>query len=143
MCVLGTRYSSGLAGAPRGDMALTVSTGFRHRVVWITAYVNKTLSESGQVRLASTRWQDEPEVDFNLLKDYRDLTRLATAFRLIATLHDLPAMQAAAADPFPATFSYKIRSVTAIRRRPRMSESLSVARWNTPQGEIPARASAA
>jgi 5-(hydroxymethyl)furfural/furfural oxidase len=114
MCVLGTRYSSGLAGAPRGDMALTVSTGFRHRVVWITAYVNKTLSESGQVRLASTRWQDEPEVDFNLLKDYRDLTRLATAFRLIATLHDLPAMQAAAADPFPATFSYKIRSVTDV-----------------------------
>jgi 5-(hydroxymethyl)furfural/furfural oxidase len=114
MCVLGMRFSSGLADAPGGDMALTVASGLQQRLVWITAYVNKTFSEAGQVRLASTNWQDEPEVDFNLLADQRDLTRLADAFRLIATLHDLPAMQAATSDPFPASFSYKARKVTEV-----------------------------
>jgi 5-(hydroxymethyl)furfural/furfural oxidase len=112
-CLLGMRFSSGLTGSPGGDMALTVSSsGIHSRFAHMTVWVNKTLSEAGQVRLASADWRDEPNVDFNLLKDQRDLTRLANAFRLIATLHDLPAMRAVTSDAFPISFTDKVRDLT-------------------------------
>ena len=71
---LALRYSSGLPDIPAGDM-LTVIT---NKTSWhavgeqigsfiITVY--KTYSETGQVRLASADWRDEPEVDFSLLSD--------------------------------------------------------------------------
>ena len=67
-------------GAPPGDMALTVSNksawhAIDDRIAVITLWVNKTFSETGEVRLASADWRAEPEVDFNLLSDHRDLQR--------------------------------------------------------------------
>jgi 5-(hydroxymethyl)furfural/furfural oxidase len=108
---LGMRFSSGLEGAPPGDMAVTVSTAFNSRISVITVWVNKTFSQSGQVRLVSPDWRDEPQVDFNLLTDPRDLTRLSDGFKRMAALHDLAPMKAATADPFPASFTDKIRSL--------------------------------
>jgi 5-(hydroxymethyl)furfural/furfural oxidase len=108
---LGMRFSSGLEHAPRGDMALTVSTAFENRIAVITLWVNKTFSESGQVRLASPDWRDEPRVDFNLLADQRDVTRLMDGFRLVYDFHDLPPLKAATSDAFPASFTDKIRKV--------------------------------
>ena len=109
--LLGMRFSSGLIGAPRGDMALTVTTAFRDRIALITLWVNKTFSELGQVRLASSDWREEPRVDFNLLADHRDLTRLMDGFRRIASLHELQPMKAVTSDAFPASFTDKIRKV--------------------------------
>jgi 5-(hydroxymethyl)furfural/furfural oxidase len=110
--LLGMRFSSGLEAAPTGDMALTLAAGFGGRITMMTLCVNKTFSAAGQVRLASTDWQEEPQVDFNLLQDPRDLTRLLDGFRRIASLHDLPPMQAITSDPFAASYSYKVRKVT-------------------------------
>jgi 5-(hydroxymethyl)furfural/furfural oxidase len=115
--LLGMRFSSNLADAPPGDMALTVTTAFRERIAVITIWVNKTFSDAGQVRLASADWREEPRVDFNLLADHRDLSRLLDGFRRIASLHDLPPMQAAMSDPFPASFTDKVRSVGDIDPR--------------------------
>jgi 5-(hydroxymethyl)furfural/furfural oxidase len=111
---LGMRFSSGIEGAPPGDMALTVSNksawhAIGDRIAVITLWVNKTFSEAGQVRLSSANWRDEPRVDFNLLSDHRDLMRLAKGFREIAALHDLPLLRAVASDAFPASFTDKIR----------------------------------
>ena len=113
---LGMRFSSGIEGAPQGDMALTASNksawhAIGDRIAVITLWVNKTFSETGQVRLAGTDWRQEPDVDFNLLSDHRDLVRLTGGFRRIAALHDLPPLQAITADPFPASFTDKIRKV--------------------------------
>jgi 5-(hydroxymethyl)furfural/furfural oxidase len=113
---LGMRFSSGLDGAPIGDMALTVSNksawhDIGDRIAVITLWVNKTFSESGQVKLTSTDWREEPSVDFNLLADQRDLTRLMNGFRRIATLHTMPPLQAVTSDAFPASFTDKIRKV--------------------------------
>ncbi len=113
---LGMRFSSGVEGAPVGDMALTVSNksawhAIGDRIAVITLWVNKTFSETGQVRLSSTDWRQEPDVDFNLLSDHRDLVRLARGFRQIAALHDLPPLQAVTSDAFPASFTDKIRKV--------------------------------
>jgi 5-(hydroxymethyl)furfural/furfural oxidase len=114
--VLGLRFSSGLDGAPSGDMALTVSTksawhAIGDRIASMTLWVNKTFSEKGEVRLTSPDWRDEPSVDFNLLSDQRDLLRLMNGFRRIAALHDLPPLKAITSDAFPASFSDKIRKI--------------------------------
>jgi 5-(hydroxymethyl)furfural/furfural oxidase len=113
---LGMRFSSGIDGAPPGDMALTASNksawhAIGDRIAVITLWVNKTFSETGQVRLSGADWRREPDVDFNLLSDHRDLVRLTNGFRRIATLHDLPPLQAITSDPFPASFTDKIRQV--------------------------------
>jgi 5-(hydroxymethyl)furfural/furfural oxidase len=113
---LGMRFSSGVDGAPPGDMALTVSNksawhAIGDRIAVITLWVNKTFSETGQVRLSSADWRQEPDVDFNLLSDHRDLVRLAKGFREIAALHELPPLKAVTSDAFPASFTDKIRQV--------------------------------
>jgi len=122
---LGMRFSSGAEGAPAGDMALTVSNksawhAIGDRIGVITLWVNKTFSETGQVRLASSDWRDEPKVDFNLLSDHRDLIRLAKGFQQIAALHDLPPLRAVTSDVFPASFTDKIRKVGTYNTRNRI-----------------------
>jgi 5-(hydroxymethyl)furfural/furfural oxidase len=122
---LGMRFSSGIDGAPPGDMALTASNksawhAIGDRIAVITLWVNKTFSETGQVRLASPDWRQEPEVDFNLLSDHRDLQRLARGFRQIADLHALPPLQAVTSDTFPASFTDKIRRVSTYNTKNRV-----------------------
>ncbi len=122
---LGMRFSSGLDGAPSGDMALTVSNksawhAIGDRIAVVTLWVNKTFSESGQVHLRSAAWRDEPRVDFNLLADQRDLIRLMNGFRQIASLHELPPLKEVAADPFPASFTDKIRKIGDVTLRNKM-----------------------
>lgn len=111
--LMGLRFSSD-PQQPNGDMAVTVTTGFGGRIAIMTLCVNKTFSQSGQVRLTSADWRVEPRVDFNLLNDRRDLTRLMAGFRHVAALYNHPALQAVTSDPFPASFTYKARKVSEI-----------------------------
>ncbi len=127
--LLGLRFSSGLDGAPSGDMALTVSTksawhAIGDRIASMTLWVNKTFSEKGEVRLTSADWRDEPSVDFNLLSDQRDLLRLMDGFRRIAALHDLPPLKAITSDAFPASFSDKIRKIGDVTLKNKILTSL-------------------
>ena len=112
--LLGMRFSSDLEDAPHGDMAMTITTAFANRIAVITVWVNKTFSEAGRVRLASQDWREEPRVDFNLLADPRDLTRLMNGFQRIASLHELPPMKAITSDAFPASFTDKVRKVNDV-----------------------------
>ncbi len=120
--LVGLRYSSEIGGAPPGDMFVAVV----HKSAWhavgeqigsFLIFVNKTYSETGQVRLASTDWRAEPTVEFNLLSDRRDLERLMQAFRNMAVLYDDPAMQAVASNPFPASYTDKVRQVGVVNRK--------------------------
>jgi 5-(hydroxymethyl)furfural/furfural oxidase len=122
---LGIRYSSGMGGAPPGDMfVVTTAKSSWHavgeQIGTFLLFVNKTFSESGQVRLQSTHWSDEPEVEFNLLSDRRDLERLADGIRRLAPLFTDPAMQGVVSDPFPASYSDKVRQVGAINTKNRI-----------------------
>jgi 5-(hydroxymethyl)furfural/furfural oxidase len=119
---LGMRFSSGLEGAPPGDMALTVSNksawhAIGDRIAVITLWVNKTFSEAGQVCLTTADWREEPRVDFNLLADQRDLVRLMDGFRRISSLHELPPLKEVTAEPFPASFTDKIRKIGDVTLR--------------------------
>src|SRR5260370_8332572 len=63
--------------------------------------VYKTLSETGQVRLAARDWHAEPIVEFNLLSDRRDLERLVDGFRRLGPSHMNAPPQGARPDPSP------------------------------------------
>ncbi len=120
--LLGLRFSSELPGMPVSDMAVSVSTkaawhAVGEQICSITTWVNKTYSEAGEVRLASADWRDQPEVDFRLLHDRRDLERLMAALRRLRALFDTPSMKEATCDPFAASFSEKVRQVGVINRK--------------------------
>jgi 5-(hydroxymethyl)furfural/furfural oxidase len=82
--------------------------------------VNKTYSETGQVKLAAADWRREPIVEFNLLSDRRDLERLTDGFRRVGRMHMNPAVQAVTSDPFPASYSERVKKVGAVNARNRL-----------------------
>jgi 5-(hydroxymethyl)furfural/furfural oxidase len=122
---LAMRYSSQLGGAPPGDMFVVGATktswhAVGEQIGTFILFVNKTFSETGQVRLRTPNWSDEPEVEFNLLSDKRDLDRIADGIRRLTPLYDSPAMRRVASDPFPASYSDKVRQVGAITTKNRI-----------------------
>ncbi|MGE0419574.1 MAG: GMC family oxidoreductase [Acetobacteraceae bacterium] len=119
---VGLRYSSGLPGIPAGDMMTVVTNKTSwHKVgeqigsFIVTVY--KTYSETGEVKLQSPDWRAEPSVDFNLLSDQRDLERMMDGVRRFSALHLTEAMQAVTTDPFPASYSDKVRQVGLVSRK--------------------------
>ena len=135
--VMGARFSSGHPDAPAGDMALTVSThsswhAIGRRISATTIWVNKTLSDTGQVRLDSADPRVEPRVDFNLLSDQRDLVRLMDAFRLVAAVHEQPPLRAVLEEVFPSSFSDKIRTVSSVNVRNRVLTAIGAALMDGP-----------
>ncbi len=121
----GLRYSSKLPGIPAGDMftVVTNKTSWHKVGEQIASFiiaVYKTYSETGQVRLRSANWQEEPQVDFNLLSDARDLERMMDGVRRFGAMHLTPAMQGVTSDPFPASYSDRVRQVGLLSRKNKM-----------------------
>ncbi len=122
---IGMRYSSKMGGAPPGDMFVVGASktswhSVGEQIASFILFVNKTYSETGEVRLRSPSPVDEPEVDFNLLSDRRDLERLADGVRRLTPLYEDPAMRAMMSDPFPASYSDKVRQVGEINTKNRI-----------------------
>ena len=116
------RYSSHLPGIPAGDMMTVVTNKTSWHAVGeqigsfiVTVY--KTYSENGEVKLNTPNWRDEPSVDFNLLSDQRDLERMMDGVRRFSAMHLTPAMQGVTSDPFPASYSDKVRQVGLLSRK--------------------------
>ena len=116
------RYSSGLPGIPAGDMMTVVTNKTSwHKVgeqigsFIVTVY--KTYSENGEVKLRTANPADEPSVDFNLLSDQRDLERMMDGVRRFSAMHLTPIMQSVTTNPFPASYSDKVRQVGLLSRK--------------------------
>jgi 5-(hydroxymethyl)furfural/furfural oxidase len=127
--VVGLRFSSGLEDAPAGDMFMSVASksawhAVGEQVGSMLTWVNKTYSQRGQVRLASTDWRAHPEVEFNLLSDRRDLERLMIGFRLAAALSLSPPLAAVTADPFPTSYSDRVRRIGVVNTKNRILTSI-------------------
>jgi 5-(hydroxymethyl)furfural/furfural oxidase len=127
---VGLRYSSELPGMHRGDMfVVAVSKSAWHaigeRIASFLIAVYHTCSERGEVKLASRHWRDEPQVDFNLLSDRRDLQRLMQAFRKLGALYASPAMRAVTSDPFPASYTDRVRRIGVVNTRNRLLTAIT------------------
>lgn len=126
---VGLRYSSKLPDMHEGDMfAVAVSKSAWHavgeRIASFLIAVYHTCSERGQVKLTSRDWREEPLVEFNLLSDRRDLERLMQGFRMMGRLYADPAMRNVTADPFPATYSDRVRKIGVVNAKNRLLTSL-------------------
>jgi 5-(hydroxymethyl)furfural/furfural oxidase len=119
---MGLRSSSGLPGIPAGDMFVVVITKSAWHAVGeqigsLLTFVNKTYSETGQVKLASRDPREEPIVEFNLLSDRRDLDRLMSGFRKMAGLQMSAPLKAVTDKPFPAAYSDRVRKIGVVNTK--------------------------
>jgi len=120
--LVGLRYSSGLPGIPKGDMFVAVAGksawhAVGEQIASLLMFVNKTYSETGQVKLASRDWRREPIVEFNLLSDTRDMERLKSGFHRMAALQMSDALKAVTTDPFPASYSDRVRKIGVVNTK--------------------------
>jgi 5-(hydroxymethyl)furfural/furfural oxidase len=127
--LLALRYSSGVGGVAPGDMfAAVVSKSAWHavgeQIASFITFVNKTYSETGQVKLASSDWRAEPIVEFNLLSDKRDLDRLMNGFKKMAVLQMTDAMKAVTDNPFPASYSDRVRQIGVVNNKNKILTSI-------------------
>jgi len=109
------RFSSGLEQTPEGDMhgAILSRSGWHsigYRLGSIFFWVNKSYSR-GRVRLCSVDPLQEPEVEFNMLSDPRDLQRLKDALRLGARTLGAASLDAERSVVFPSSYSPRVAKV--------------------------------
>ena len=126
---VGLRYSSGLPGIPKGDMFVAVVTksawhAVGEQIASLLTFINKTYSETGQVKLASRDWRREPIVEFNLLSDKRDLDRLMSGFRKMAALQMSGPLKAITDNPFPASYSDRVRKIGVVNAKNKFLTSI-------------------
>ena len=131
------RYSSGLSGVPSGDMFVAVLSKSAWHAVGaqigsLLTFVNKTYSETGQVKLASRDPSAEPIVEFNLLSDRRDLDRLMSGFRKMAALQMSAPLRAVTDKPFPASYSDRVRRIGVVNAKNRILTAIAAALMDGP-----------
>jgi len=134
---LGLRYSSGLPDVPRGDMFVVVLSKSAWHAVGaqigsLLTFVNKTYSETGQIKLASRDPAAEPTVEFNLLSDRRDLDRLMSGFRKMAAVQMSEAVRAVTDKPFPASYTDRVRKIGVVNTRSRILTKIAAALMDGP-----------
>jgi 5-(hydroxymethyl)furfural/furfural oxidase len=134
---VGLRYSSGLPGIPQGDMFVAVlSKSAWHavgaQIASLLTFVNKTYSETGQVKLASRDPRAEPIVQFNLLSDRRDLDRLMSGFRKMAALQMSAPLRAVTDKPFPASYSDRVRKIGVVNAKNKILTAIAAALMDGP-----------
>jgi 5-(hydroxymethyl)furfural/furfural oxidase len=134
---LGLRYSSGLPDVPKGDMFVVVLSKSAWHAVGAQigsalTFVNKTYSETGQIKLASRDPAAEPIVEFNLLSDRRDLDRLMSGFRKMAAMQMSESVKAVTDKPFPAAYTDKVRKIGVVNTRNRILTNIAAALMDGP-----------
>ena len=134
---VGLRYSSGLPNVPKGDMFVAVLSKSAWHAVGaqigsLLTFVNKTYSETGQVKLASRDPRMEPIVEFNLLSDSRDLDRLMSGFRKMAALQMSAPLRAVTDKPFPASYSDRVRKIGVVNAKNKILTAIAAALMDGP-----------
>jgi 5-(hydroxymethyl)furfural/furfural oxidase len=134
---VGLRYSSGLSGVPDGDMFIAVLSksawhAVGEQIASLLTFVNKTYSETGQVKLASRDPLTEPIVQFNLLSDRRDLDRLMSGFRMTAALQMSSSLKAVTDKPFPASYSDRVRKIGVVNAKNKVLTTIAAALMDGP-----------
>jgi 5-(hydroxymethyl)furfural/furfural oxidase len=134
---LGLRYSSHLPGLPKGDMFVVVLSKSAWHAVGeqigsLLTFVNKTYSETGQIKLASRDPDAEPIVEFNLLSDHRDLDRLKSGFRKMAAMQMSEAVKAVTDKPFPAAYTDRVRKIGVVNTKNKILTTIAAALMDGP-----------
>ncbi|WP_218510372.1 GMC family oxidoreductase [Variovorax sp. dw_308] len=119
---VGCRYSSGVVGAPSGDMLMLGVTktswhAVGERIGTLLTYINNPFSASGEVTLDSPDWRQFPSVSLGMLSDERDIERLTDGFVRMAALQASSALSAITEHPFLASYGEKVRQIGMLSKR--------------------------
>jgi 5-(hydroxymethyl)furfural/furfural oxidase len=111
-------YSSGIDGAPAGDMVMSVicKTAWHalgDRLGALSTYVGKPYSR-GRLGLDPKDVAGGPKVNFNWLGDERDVARAAASFRMMAGILRSPEVKPEVLEIFAAGFSSKVKKIGAL-----------------------------
>jgi 5-(hydroxymethyl)furfural/furfural oxidase len=111
------RWSSGLEGVPSGDMYIVPT----NRAAWhaigdrmgiMQLWVNKSYS-TGEVTLNADNIHGEPNVDFNMCSDQRDMDRMIQGVKFMAKLCASPEISESVYETFPVSYGDRARKVGA------------------------------
>ena len=133
---IGFRYSSGLPGCGVNDMYVSVTAKSAWHAVGLRLgsflfWCNKPYSR-GRVLLNAPDAAVEPDIDFAMLSDRRDLDRLIDGVKRMAALYTDPVLAAVARDPFPSCYSERVRRIGAVTPRNRLLTSILGAMMDLP-----------
>ena len=133
---IGFRYSSGIAECGANDMYASVTARSAWHAVGLRlgsflVWCNKPYSR-GTVGLASADPMAEPDIDFAMLSDRRDLDRMTDGVRRMANLFADPALAAVTRDPFPSCYSERVRQIGAVNTRNRILTTILGALMDAP-----------
>ncbi len=133
---IGFRYSSGIAECGANDMYASVTAKSAWHAVGLRlgsflVWCNKPYSR-GTVGLVSADPMAEPDVDFAMLSDRRDLDRMTDSIRRMAALFADPALAAVARDPFPSCYSERVRRIGAVNAKNRILTTILGALMDMP-----------
>lgn len=122
-------YSSGIDGAPAGDMVMSVicKTAWHalgDRLGALSTYVGKPYSR-GWLTLDPDAGATGPKVNFNWLSDERDVDRACQSFRMMAAMLRAPDVTPAVLEIFAAGFSPRVKKVGALTTYNRLTTELA------------------
>jgi 5-(hydroxymethyl)furfural/furfural oxidase len=111
--VTGFRLSSGLPGCPKTDLCINLQSksswsALGARIANLGPVLWKPMSR-GQVTLESRDPRQHPLIEFNFVKDERDLARLKYGFRFVVELLASDGMRVLCGKPFPVRFTDRLR----------------------------------
>ncbi len=126
---VGLRYSSGIGDAPQGDMLMIqIGKSTWHKVGWrlgsLLMSVYKSYS-TGEVKLDTRDYRDEPIVDFELCNDRRDLDRMKDAYRRAIAVYQHPSLNGVIETPFPAAYSDRVRAFAQVTTKNKVLTQLA------------------
>jgi 5-(hydroxymethyl)furfural/furfural oxidase len=130
------RYDSGIPGCGPHDMYVSVTNkaswhALGQQLAALVVCVYKPYS-LGEVSLASPDAFTEPNIDFNLLSDARDLQRMAAGVRLARQIYASPAVRDVTNEIFLTSYSERVRALNRISVANRLRASAAATLMDGP-----------
>lgn len=115
--IAAVRYSSEMEDMPSGDMYIVPTNraswhSIGDRMAILQLWVNHSYS-TGSVTISSADPKAEPDIDFNMCGDRRDMDRMIAGVRVIAKMIRHSAVQESVHASFPVSYGDKARKVGA------------------------------
>ncbi|MBC8724763.1 glucose-methanol-choline oxidoreductase [Paraburkholderia sp. 31.1] len=134
--MMAARMSSGVAGCDESDLYLSSATRaawheLGNRLGLFFLWCNRPYSR-GRVQLVSADTAAAARVDLNLLDDERDLQRLATGVRMLASVVEASGLGRDPRDFFPAAFSPRVKALSQVGERNALLTSMLGTLLDTP-----------
>jgi 5-(hydroxymethyl)furfural/furfural oxidase len=114
------RWSSQMPGGARADLAIYVRSylawhALGRRLASLAPVLQKPASR-GTVSLDASDPRGTPRIEFNFLADERDVSRLASAFRLATEIFDSAALRSICGEAFVLTNANRLMRYNAVTR---------------------------